>query len=165
MNPAGSPKILVIDCGLKYNQLRCFLVRGACIQVVPWNHPFEKEMEKFDGLFLSNGPGDPALCGPLIENLQRYFQLPGMKPVFGICMGHQIIGLAAGASTRKMEYGNRGHNQPCLLEGTDKCYITSQNHGYVVETEGLNEKWQPLFTNANDMTNEGLIHMNKPIFS
>ncbi|XP_055339674.1 CAD protein-like isoform X2 [Paramacrobiotus metropolitanus] len=164
-NPRGNPKILAVDCGLKYNQLRCFLKRDAFVQVVPWNHPIHKEMDNFDGLFLSNGPGDPALCTTLIANLAMYMQNPQCKPVFGICMGHQILALAAGLKSYHLKYGNRGHNQPCVHNGTDKCYITSQNHGFAIDTKEITHPWEILFTNANDGTNEGIIHSEKPIFS
>ncbi|OQV15901.1 CAD protein [Hypsibius exemplaris] len=165
MNPTGSVKILVIDCGLKNNQLRCFLQRGACVQVVPWNYSFQPLMRQYDGLFISNGPGDPEQCGQLIANLTAYMKSPDMKPIFGICMGHQIIALAAGMRSAKMPYGHRGHNQPCLLAGTQRCFITSQNHGYEIDTSVLPIGWEELFRNANDDTNEGLISLVKPIFS
>jgi carbamoyl-phosphate synthase small subunit len=165
MNPGGNLKILIIDCGLKNNQLRCFLRRNVTVQVVPWNYPFQPVMAEFDGLFISNGPGDPALCDELIRNLSAYMSSPDTKPIFGICMGHQIIGLAAGMGSAKMRYGHRGHNQPCWLYNTERCFITSQNHGYEINTSVLPIGWEELFQNANDGTNEGLINLVKPIFS
>ncbi|KAF6204420.1 hypothetical protein GE061_002761 [Apolygus lucorum] len=160
-NPSGVLKICVIDCGMKYNQLRCFLYRGARVEVVPWNAPLNPS--SFDGLFLSNGPGDPSLCGETIANIKT--ALTWSKPVFGICLGHQLMSIAAGCKTFKMKYGNRGHNQPCVHSTTNRCFMTSQNHGFAVDAESLPEGWSPLFTNANDHTNEGIVHDTLPYFS
>ncbi|KAF8767578.1 CAD protein like [Argiope bruennichi] len=161
-NPKGSPKILFVDCGMKNNQLRCLVQRGAAVHVVPWNHPLD--LKNFDGLFLSNGPGNPDLCQETIKNIRKLLQ-PDGKPIFGICLGHQLLSLAAGAKTYKMEYGNRGHNQPCILLDTKRCCITSQNHGFAVDAKSLPNDWLPLFTNANDHTNEGIFHSYLPFFS
>ncbi|NWT48006.1 PYR1 protein, partial [Chroicocephalus maculipennis] len=119
----------------------------------------------FDGLFISNGPGDPQLCRETVSSLRRVLDAPQPKPVFGICLGHQLLSLALGAHTYKMKYGNRGHNQPCLHEDTRRCFITAQNHGFAVEAGSLPPGWAPLFTNANDGSNEGLVHEHKPFFS
>ncbi|GIY55598.1 CAD protein [Caerostris darwini] len=161
-NPKGSPKILFVDCGMKNNQLRCLVQRGAAVHVVPWNHPLD--LKNFDGLFLSNGPGNPDLCQETIKNLQNLLNPVG-KPIFGICLGHQLLSLAAGATTYKMEYGNRGHNQPCVFLDTKRCCITSQNHGFAVDAKSLPDEWLPLYTNANDHTNEGIFHSYLPFFS
>ncbi|NWX68335.1 PYR1 protein, partial [Alca torda] len=118
----------------------------------------------FDGLFISNGPGDPQLCRETVSSLRRVLDAPQPKPVFGICLGHQLLSLALGAHTYKMKYGNRGHNQPCLHEDTQRCFITAQNHGFAVEAGSLPPGWAPLFTNANDGSNEGLVHEHKPFF-
>uniref|UniRef100_A0A8C6VDJ5 Carbamoyl-phosphate synthetase 2, aspartate transcarbamylase, and dihydroorotase n=1 Tax=Naja naja TaxID=35670 RepID=A0A8C6VDJ5_NAJNA len=162
-NSGGSVRITAIDCGLKYNQIRCLCARGAAVTVVPWDHHLDST--EFDGLFVSNGPGDPQFCQETIFSLQRVLELPTPKPIFGICLGHQLLALAIGAKTYKMKYGNRGHNQPCLHEGSQRCFITSQNHGFAVDPASLPSGWTPLFTNANDHSNEGLVHESKPFFS
>ncbi|KAM7117883.1 multifunctional protein CAD isoform 3-T3 [Ciconia maguari] len=162
-NPGGSLRITAVDCGLKYNQVRCLCERGAAVTVVPWDHPLDTA--DFDGLFVSNGPGDPQLCRETVSSLRRVLDAPQPKPVFGICLGHQLLSLALGARTYKMKYGNRGHNQPCLHEDTRRCFITAQNHGFAVEAGSLPPGWAPLFTNANDGSNEGLVHEHKPFFS
>ncbi|XP_009459378.1 PREDICTED: CAD protein, partial [Nipponia nippon] len=131
--------------------------------VLPWDHPLDPA--DFDGLFISNGPGDPQLCQETVSNLRRVLDAPQPKPIFGICLGHQLLSLALGARTYKMKYGNRGHNQPCLHEDTRRCFITAQNHGFAVEVGSLPPGWAALFTNANDGSNEGLIHEHKPFFS
>ncbi|NXN10095.1 PYR1 protein, partial [Indicator maculatus] len=162
-NPGGSLRITAVDCGLKHNQVRCLCERGAAVTVVPWDHPLD--ITDFDGLFISNGPGDPQLCQVTVSSLRRVLDMPQPKPVFGICLGHQLLSLAIGAHTYKMKYGNRGHNQPCLHEDTLRCFITAQNHGFAVEAGSLPPGWAPLFTNANDGSNEGLVHQHKPFFS
>ncbi|KAF1639409.1 CAD protein, partial [Eudyptes filholi] len=162
-NPGGSLRITAVDCGLKYNQVRCLCERGAAVTVVPWDHPLDTA--DFDGLFISNGPGDPQLCQETVSSLRRVLDAPEPKPIFGICLGHQLLSLALGARTYKMKYGNRGHNQPCLHEDTRRCFITAQNHGFAVEAGSLPPGWAPLFTNANDGSNEGLVHEHKPFFS
>ncbi|XP_074101855.1 carbamoyl-phosphate synthetase 2, aspartate transcarbamylase, and dihydroorotase rudimentary [Cotesia typhae] len=160
-NPQGTPKICVVDCGLKFNQIRCFLNRGARVDVVPWDYDLSKVT--FDGLFLSNGPGDPTVCQTTVANIRKVL---GKKiPIFGICMGHQLLSLAAGCKSYKMTYGNRGHNQPALHLATGRCYMTSQNHGFAIDAKELPEGWEPLFTNANDDSNEGIIYTSLPYFS
>uniref|UniRef100_D4A8A0 Multifunctional protein CAD n=1 Tax=Rattus norvegicus TaxID=10116 RepID=D4A8A0_RAT len=162
-NAGGAPRIFAVDCGLKYNQIRCLCQLGAEVTVVPWNH--ELDSRKYDGLFLSNGPGDPASYPGVVSTLNRVLSEPNPRPVFGICLGHQLLALAIGAKTYKMRYGNRGHNQPCLLVGTGRCFLTSQNHGFAVDADSLPAGWAPLFTNANDCSNEGIVHDNLPFFS
>ncbi|XP_055915035.1 CAD protein [Eupeodes corollae] len=161
-NESGSPRICAIDCGLKLNQIRCFVERGARVELVPWNH--ELDENDFDGLFLSNGPGDPVVCKDTVAQVKKVLK-NGRRPIFGICLGHQLLSTAAGCKTFKMKYGNRGHNLPCVHKGTGRCFMTSQNHGYAVDTKTLPFDWEPLFTNANDHTNEGIIHKDKPYFS
>ncbi|XP_029635734.1 CAD protein isoform X2 [Octopus sinensis] len=162
-NQEGNLKIVAIDCGMKYNQIRCLTQRGVSVKVVPWNYPVKPD--EYDGLFISNGPGDPMLCTDTINNLKRVIDDPQCKPIFGICLGHQLLSLAIGAKTYKMKYGNRGHNQPCTHLDTSRCFITTQNHGFAVDAKTLPGGWSPLFINENDQTNEGVIHHTKPFFS
>ncbi len=157
----GKTKVVVIDCGIKHNIIRCFLKRGVQVIRVPWDYDIFQI--RFDGLFISNGPGDPKMCKETIANVRKAMEKD--IPVFGICLGNQILALAAGADTYKLKYGHRSQNQPCKEVGTRKCYITSQNHGFAVDTVTLPEDWQPWFENANDKTNEGIRHKSKPWFS
>jgi carbamoyl-phosphate synthase small subunit len=158
---SGSCRIILIDCGVKYNILRNLLRRDTTIIRVPWD--FDYSREEFDGLFISNGPGDPKMCAKTIEHLKK--SLEDTKPVFGICLGNQLMALASGADTYKLKYGHRSHNQPVIQVGTDKAYITSQNHGYAVNNKTLAKDWEPYFININDSTNEGMRHRRKPFFS
>jgi len=211
----GKHRIIVLDCGIKHNILRCLLSRDVSLKVVPWDYDFSKE--DYDGLFISNGPGDPTMCGPAIEHIKVAMEM--RKPAFGICLGNQLLALAAGAKTYKLKYGHRGQNQPCVtvedkfsqkfpifaeqkwtsfsrendcgrigkanfrekfacigtskassnriskFQSKNKCYITSQNHGYAVERKSLPREWEELFYNANDNTNEGIRHRRLPFFS
>ncbi|CAI4547173.1 ADM_collapsed_G0029380.mRNA.1.CDS.1 [Saccharomyces cerevisiae] len=127
-------RILAIDVGMKYNQIRCFIKRGVELKVVPWNYDFTKE--DYDGLFISNGPGDPSVLDDLSQRLSNVLEAK-KTPVFGICLGHQLIARAAGASTLKLKFGNRGHNIPCTSTISGRCYITSQNHGFAVDVDTL----------------------------
>lgn len=120
--------------------------------------------EEYDGLFISNGPGDPAVLDKTVQNITAAMA-KNRTPVFGICLGHQLLARAAGAKTTKLKFGNRGHNIPCTSMVTGKCHITSQNHGFAVDSKTLPSEWQELFVNANDGTNEGIMHVNKPYFS
>ncbi|BFG01259.1 CAD protein [Drosophila madeirensis] len=156
------PRIAIIDCGLKLNQLRCLLQRGASVQLLPWSS--ELKDDEYDALFLSNGPGNPESCDSIVQQVRRVIQA-GTKPIFGICLGHQLLAKAIGCSTYKMKYGNRGHNLPCLHRATGRCLMTSQNHGYAVDLQDLPGDWEELFVNANDGTNEGIVHRSKPYFS
>ena len=157
----GKYRILLIDCGVKYNIIRYLLQRDTTVIRVPWDHDISKE--EYDGLFISNGPGDPKQCTATIEQLARAYNSD--KPIFGICLGNQLMALAAGAESYKLKYGHRSHNQPVLEVGTDKAYITSQNHGFAIDNNTLPGEWEPLFINLNDDTNEGMKHKNKPFFS
>jgi len=157
----GDIKIVLIDCGVKYNIVRCLLKRGAQVKVVPWDYDFTNE--DYDGLFISNGPGDPAMCDITTNYIKKALQSD--RPIMGICLGNQLLARAAGAETYKLKYGHRSHNQPVLLSGTDRCFITSQNHGFAIANETIPADWEPLFINVNDNTNEGIRHKTKPFFS
>ena len=145
-------KIAIIDCGVKANILRCLLARNAEVTCLPWNNDL-KGIE-YDGLLLSSGPGDPKACGKTIAAIRQAFDRK--KPIFGIGLGNQIMALAAGGDTYKLPFGHRGQAQPCMEVGTQRCYITSQNHGYAVRAESLPKGWEPWFINANDNTVEGI---------
>lgn len=157
----GKHKIILIDCGVKNNIIRYLLKFDTTVIRVPWDYPFQNE--EFDGLFISNGPGDPVQCTQTIENLLEALKYD--YPIFGICLGHQLIALASGASTYKLKFGHRSHNQPVIQTGTSKAYLTSQNHGYAVDNESIQPEWKPFFINLNDNSNEGLKHVNKPWFT
>lgn len=133
--------------------------------MVPYNYKLSEDFSEFDGLFLSNGPGNPEMLTETIDNLKRVLSSENPKPVFGICLGNQLLALAAGAKTYKMKYGNRGMNQPAIDLRTTNCYITPQNHGFAVDDKTLPDGWSTFFMNANDKTNEGIIHVSKPFFS
>ena len=158
---SGRYRILLVDCGVKYNIIRNLLQRDTTVTLVPWDHDLSGE--EYDGLFISNGPGDPKLCTATINNLRHALQRE--VPIYGICLGNQLLALAAGADTYKLKYGHRSHNQPVLLKDTNKAYITSQNHGFAIDNDTLPADWEPLFLNLNDHTNEGMRHKSKPFFS
>ncbi|KAH9630733.1 hypothetical protein HF086_004024 [Spodoptera exigua] len=163
-NPSGQVTIMAVDCGLKYNQIRCLIKRNAKVILVPWDHKLDPS--QYDGLFISNGPGDPVKCKKLVDNMRAIIADKNhVKPLFGICLGHQLLSTAAGCKTYKTSYGNRGHNLPCTHNGTGRCFMTSQNHGFAVDADSLPEGWKILFTNENDKTNEGVIHETLPYFS
>jgi carbamoyl-phosphate synthase / aspartate carbamoyltransferase len=165
-HPSGRPvRVLCLDVGMKYNQLRCLLSRGVEVLVIPWDYDFHNLAgREYDGLFISNGPGDPATIATTVQNISKTVQ-EGRIPIFGICLGHQLLARAVGANTIKMKFGNRGHNIPCTSMVTGKCHITSQNHGFAVDATTLPEGWQELFVNANDNSNEGIRHTSRPYFS
>lgn len=158
----GKKKVLLVDCGVKNNIIRCLLKRDVTIIRVPWDYNFNN-ME-YDGLFLTNGPGDPNTCDAAVQNIRQSMQ-KAVKPTFGICMGNQLLGKAGGAEVYKLKYGHRSHNQPVRMVGTNKCFITSQNHGYAVNNDTLGKDWEPLFINMNDNSNEGIRHKTNPWFS
>jgi len=157
----GSKRIVLVDCGVKHNILRCLLKRDVTVYRVPWDYDFSQL--EYDGLFITNGPGNPAHCQVTVEHIRKAMQED--KPIFGICMGNQLLSMAGGARTYKLKYGHRSHNQPVIMAGTNRCFITSQNHGYAVDNGTLGEEWEPYFINLNDQTNEGIKHQTKPFFS
>jgi carbamoyl-phosphate synthase small subunit len=128
------------------------------VMVVPWD--WRADEEKTDGVVISNGPGDPRQVEATIATTRRL--MARGVPTLGICLGSQVLALAAGAETYKLKYGHRSQNQPCVLVGTKRCFITSQNHGYAVNEDSLPDDWLPWFFNANDGTNEGIRHRSKP---
>lgn len=156
----GNKKIILVDCGTKNNIIRAFIRRNFTVMRVPWDYPFLDE--KPDGIVLSNGPGDPKKCTKTIDNVKQ--TLSEDIPILGICLGSQILGLAAGAKTYKLKFGHRSQNQPCIESGTNRCYITSQNHGYAIDADTLPQDWREWFYNNNDSTNEGIKHISKPFF-
>jgi carbamoyl-phosphate synthase small subunit len=158
---SGSVRIGLVDCGVKWNIIRQLIDQGCEVELLPWN----TDLSTVDcqGWLLSNGPGDPMLTGDLRSRVAHLLEED--RPILGICLGHQILSLAAGAKTKKMQYGHRSHNQPVYLVGSRKGFITSQNHGYVVDEDTLPADWKPWFKNANDQTNEGIRHVSRPFCS
>ncbi len=157
----GENRILLVDCGVKANIIRYLINLNNTVIRVPWDYDYSNE--EYDGLFISNGPGDPTQCVQTIQHLEK--SINEDKPIFGICLGNQLLALASGAKTYKLKYGHRGYNQPVLEVGTNRAFITSQNHGFAVDDKTLSYDWEPYFINLNDKSNEGLKHKSKPIFS
>lgn len=157
----GDKTVVLVDCGVKHNIVRCLTKRGVKVVRVPWDYDFTTI--PYDGLFISNGPGNPDFADATVENIRKAMEIG--KPICGICMGNQLLAKAAGASTYKLKYGHRSHNQPVRRVGTNTCFVTSQNHGFAVDQNTLPEDWEPLFVNMNDGTNEGIRHKTKPFFS
>ena len=157
------PKVVLVDCGVKANIIRCLIRRGIEVIRVPWDYDFNQL--EFDGLFLANGPGDPEQCSKTVANIQTFLNNETVRPCMGICLGNQLLAKAAGAKTYKLKYGHRSHNQPVQKVGTTQCFITSQNHGYAVDDSTLPSDWEPLFVNMNDGSNEGIRHKTNPWMS
>ena len=163
----NTTKVIAVDFGMKYNIIRQLVKRDVELTVVPWDYPFADEVEQYDGLFLSNGPGNPTMCQKSVDELKKVIECPEdkIKPIFGICMGNQIMGLAAGGTAEKLPFGHRSQNQPVINLQTKECYITPQNHGFVINTDSLKAGWTSLFVNANDESNEGIVHDSRPYFT
>ncbi|MBR1545965.1 MAG: glutamine-hydrolyzing carbamoyl-phosphate synthase small subunit [Prevotella sp.] len=161
-NEGAGKKVVLVDCGVKANIIRCLINRGVEVIRVPWNYDYT-DMD-FDGLFLANGPGDPDMCEDAV-NIIRKQMSQSRKPICGICMGNQLLAKAGGAKIYKLKYGHRSHNQPVREVGTNHCYVTSQNHGYAVDAATLGREWRELFVNMNDGSNEGIRHQTNPWFS
>ena len=161
-NEGAGRKIVLVDCGVKNNIIRCLINRGVEVIRVPWNYDYTDMT--FDGLFLANGPGDPDMCVDAVEVLKKQMSM-SRKPICGICMGNQLLAKAGGATIYKLKYGHRSHNQPVREVGTNRCYVTSQNHGYAVDAATLGNDWRELFVNMNDGSNEGIRHLSYPWFS
>ncbi|MBI2971186.1 MAG: glutamine-hydrolyzing carbamoyl-phosphate synthase small subunit [Candidatus Aenigmarchaeota archaeon] len=158
-NEGAAARILLLDCGVKNNIIRSLIQRHVTVVRVPWDYHFLGD--EYDGIVISNGPGDPKMCTTAIHTIAQAME--GGTPIFGICLGNQLMALAAGGDTYKLKYGHRGQNQPCI--SGERCYITSQNHGFAVNAKSLGSDWEELFVNANDGTNEGLRHSTKPFMS
>lgn len=166
-------RVVLLDCGVKHNIIRCLVKRGVEVVRVPWDYDFNQL--EFDGLFLSNGPGDPNTLVAPVEHIRAFIEAESQKilsnstsavrPLMGICLGNQLLAKATGASVYKLKFGHRSHNQPVREVGTTKCFITSQNHGYAVDSDTLGQDWEPLFVNLNDGSNEGIRHKSMPWFS
>jgi carbamoyl-phosphate synthase small subunit len=163
--PKGKLRLLLIDCGVKLNQIRMLLDLDTTVIRVPWNYnPFAGGNKfKFDAVFITNGPGDPKMVKETITTVKQVIE--AKIPTLGVCLGNQILALAAGADTYKLKYGHRGQNQPVRDQLSNKCYITTQNHGFAVDIKTLPAGWLPWFTNLNDATNEGVRHKTLPFWS
>jgi carbamoyl-phosphate synthase small subunit len=157
----GKKTIILFDCGVKNNIKKCLLKKGVKLITVPWDYDLLAEDDKFDAIVVSNGPGDPKMADKTIETVG--VALKKKIPTFGICLGNQILALAAGGDTYKLKYGHRSQNQPCIMVGTKRCYLTTQNHGFAVGR--IPAGFKPWFVNANDGTNEGIIHKKLPFMS
>ena len=161
-NVGAGKKVVLVDCGVKNNIIRCLVNRGVEVIRVPWNYDYTSM--DFDGLFLGNGPGDPDMCEDAVNVIRKQMSL-SRKPICGICMGNQLLAKAGGATIYKLKYGHRSHNQPVREVGTNRCYVTSQNHGYAVDAKTLGSDWRELFVNMNDGSNEGVAHKENPWFT
>lgn len=162
-NEGAEKKVVLVDCGVKNNIIRCLIKRGVEVIRVPWDYDFNTL--EFDGLFLANGPGSPETAVATVEHIKAFLANPNVRPCMGICMGNQLLSKAAGASIYKLKYGHRSHNQPVRMVGTERCFVTSQNHGYAVDNNTLPEGWEPYFINMNDGSNEGIRHKTNPWYS
>jgi carbamoyl-phosphate synthase small subunit len=157
----GKKTIVFIDCGAKNKIIKNFVMRGVRVIRVPWDYDIFSLKEKFHGVFVSNGPGDPKMAGKTVDTIKK--AMDRKIPTLGICLGNQLLALAAGGDTYKLKFGHRSQNQPCIEVGTKRCYLTTQNHGYAVGR--VPKGFRQWFVNANDQTNEGIIHDSLPFMS
>jgi carbamoyl-phosphate synthase small subunit len=162
--PGGPLRVLLVDVGAKDGIVRSLLARGASVRRVPWHASLSEHAAEADGIVIGNGPGDPQDLGALVQQLRGLLD-SFRKPIFGICLGNQILALAAGGTTYKLPYGHRGVNQPVQDQLSRRCFVTSQNHGYAVDESSLPAEWEPWFVNVNDGTNEGVRSHLRPYFS
>lgn len=160
-NAPSGKVIYAIDCGMKENIGRMLANLPVTTHRVPYNYDFTDR--PFDGVFISNGPGDPTMCPETVAIVKKAMAM--QKPIFGICLGIQMLSLAAGAKTYKLPFGHRGHNQPCIDTLSRRCYVTSQNHGYAVDESTLPAGWKVTFRNLNDHSVAGIAHESKPFFA
>ena len=158
---SGEKLVIAVDCGMKENIIRSLLEYPIRVKRVPYNYDFTNE--DFDALFLSNGPGDPIHCKETVAIVKK--AMAKKKPIFGICLGTQLMALAVGAKTYKLSFGHRSHNQPCIDLQTQRCYLTSQNHSYAVDEATLPNDWRVSFRNLNDQSVEGIEHKELPFFA
>ena len=160
----GDPVVMLVDVGAKDNIVRSLVARGVTVRRVPWHASLREHVKDVHAVVIGNGPGDPADLGELVLKVRDLLD-DFRKPIFGVCLGNQILALAAGGSTYKLPYGHRGVNQPVQDLLTRRCYVTSQNHGYAVDDTSLGDDWEPWFINLNDGTNEGIRSKSRPYFS
>lgn len=159
-NEGANKKVVLLDCGVMHNIVRSLIRRGVEVIRVPWNYNFN-ELE-FDGLFLANGPGNPNTLGEAVENIRQFLAAEKVRPCLGVCLGNELLAMAAGAKVNKLKYGHRSHNQPVRKVGTNSCLITTQNHGYAVDANTLPADWEVSYINMNDGSCEGIRHKQNP---
>jgi carbamoyl-phosphate synthase small subunit len=160
----GNLRIVLVDVGAKDGIVECLVRRGATVVRVPWHQDFLSEALGADGVIIGNGPGDPQDLDSVVQRLHTLIATFN-GPIFGVCLGHQLLARAAGFETYKLRYGHRGSNQPVRDVQSGRCYVTSQNHGYAVEQTRCPSDWEPWFVNLNDGTNEGIRMQGRPVFS
>lgn len=160
---SGAKKVALLDCGVKGNIVRELVNRNCQVLAFP-AFSSAQEIKSFgvDGIVVSNGPGDPARLSSIVEQMRILMK---DYPLMGICLGHQLLGLAAGSKTYKLKFGHRGGNHPVLDKKLNKVVVTTQNHGFAVDEAGLGPDWEITHTNLNDKTNEGIAHKSLPVFS
>ena len=162
-NEGADKKVVLLDCGVQHNIVRSLIRRGVEVIRVPWNYDFN-ELE-FDGLFLANGPGNPNVLGEAVAHIKTFLEGDKVRPCMGVCLGNELLALAAGAKVSKLKVGHRSHTQPVRKSGTNSCLITTQNHGYAVEANTLPAGWAVSYENMNDGTVQGICHQSNPWFA